>query len=126
MQQESMKVLLVSKKGSDASYLQQQLEGYGFRCSIAHSADDILSALEQHGFDLILSMTWVQDELLAKLADLKSTLFFSYPVRNGCWWLPVLHRGEQCLGQPALRPNEFARLIRSFARKRGAISAAAA
>jgi hypothetical protein len=123
MKQE-MKVLLVSKKGSDASYLQQQLDG--FRCSIAHSADDIVSALEQHVFDLILSATWIQDELLAKLADSKSTLFFSYPVRNSCWWLPVLHRGEQCLGEPALRPNEFARLIRSFAGKRRAISAAAA
>src|SRR6516225_2972585 len=29
------------------------------------------------------------------------------PVEEGCWWLPVLQNGEDCLGTAAFRPNQF-------------------
>lgn len=34
-------------------------------------------------------------------------VFYAYPVENGCWWLPLMNDGQECLGAPALRPREF-------------------
>jgi hypothetical protein len=34
-------------------------------------------------------------------------VFYAYPVENGCWWLPLMKGGQECVGAPALRPREF-------------------
>ena len=45
--------------------------------------------------------------MLALLAGLRVSMFYMLPVEEGCWWLPVLRNGENCLGTPAIRTTEF-------------------
>lgn len=97
---EVMNVLLVSNIETGAGYLRQQLESRGCRCWGATSTEELTAMVGRQSFDLILSTSWLPDPVLRKLMDSKSTVFFSYPVRNGCWWLPVLERGRHCLGEP--------------------------
>ena len=125
MEQHAMQVLLVGNIDGEAAHLREQLENRGCRCWFARSSDEVISLVDRHCFDLILSTTWVPDRLLGKLADAESTLYFSYPVRNGCWWLPVLRRGERCLGDPAMRPKEFSALIHQVTKNAQRINATA-
>lgn len=126
MDLEVMNILLVSRTESGAVYLRQQLETRGCRCWNANSTEELTAMVERQPFDLILSTNWLSDQTLSKLQDAKSTVFFSYPVRNGCWWLPVLEGGRHCLGESALRGNEFASFIGRCLRKIRRISATAA
>lgn len=121
----AMKVLLVSDSEKDATCLREQLESRGCQCWSARSADEVTALVDQHAFDLVLSMSWLRDAMVTKLAGSKHTVFFSYPVRNGCWWLPVLRGGQRCLGDAALRPNELAGVIGQCIRKARHIRAAA-
>lgn len=123
---EVMNVLLVSNMETGAGYLRQQLESRGCRCWSATSTEELSAMVDRQSFDLILSTSWLPDRVLGKLADSKSTVFFSYPVRNGCWWLPVLERGRHCLGEPALRGNQFGGLIGQWLRQIRRMSATAA
>jgi hypothetical protein len=41
------------------------------------------------------------------LSGSRITLFYALPVEEGCWWVPVLRIGDECIGEPALRPHEF-------------------
>ena len=49
--------------------------------------------------------------LLVNLAGLPVTAFLCLPVENGCFWLPAIDDGKECLGLPALRPSEFAKTL---------------
>jgi hypothetical protein len=44
------------------------------------------------------------------------TAFLCLPVENGCFWLPAIDAGKECLGLPALRPREFASTLEKMAR----------
>jgi hypothetical protein len=45
--------------------------------------------------------------MIALLGRSNCHVFYAYPVENGCWWLPLMSGGQECLGAPALRPREF-------------------
>lgn len=123
---EVLNVLIVSTIGNGAGYLREQLENRGCRCWSANSTEELTAMADRQAFDLILSTSWLPDQTLGRLQDSNSTIFVSYPVRNGCWWLPVLERGRRCLGEPAMRGNEFANLIGQWLRRIRRISATAA
>jgi hypothetical protein len=46
-----------------------------------------------------------------------ATMFYSFAVEYGCWWLPALRRGQKCFGSPALRPSEFMCLLNEMIRE---------
>jgi hypothetical protein len=119
MNHDGVRVLLISKSENGSSYLQGQLESRGCRCWCARSADDGVRLLEQRSFHLILSTAWLRqgDPLLARAAGSKCAVFFSYPVRDGCWWIPVVEQGRRCLGTSALRPTEFVRVLEQIIRQ---------
>ena len=50
-------------------------------------------------------------QLAFELAGTRTSIFYSFPVENGCWWLPALRRGRDCHGTPAFRRSEFPREI---------------
>jgi hypothetical protein len=109
MNQGTIRVLLIGETKNGSSYLGGQLESRGCRCWFARSTVEGVALLAQQSFHLILSTAPLHrgDPLLAELGDAKCTVFYSYPVEDGCWWVPVLHGGQKCLGAPALRPSEF-------------------
>lgn len=122
----SIKILLVAPNERDTHYLRAQLENRGCSCFFALSTGEITLLLDRHSFDLVLSTSWMQDLMLAKLAHAKCSVFFSYPVRNGCWWLPLLHRGEHCSGSPALRAGEFNTVLEQVVLRAGRLQTEAA
>jgi hypothetical protein len=62
-------------------------------------------------YDLILLDSTVSPEqrrqLASELIGSGVSVFYTFPVENGCWWLPTLRRGQDCHGTPAFRRNEF-------------------
>lgn len=45
--------------------------------------------------------------ITAELIGSRTSIFYTFPVENGCWWLPALLSGQDCHGCPAFRRNEF-------------------
>jgi len=57
-------------------------------------------------FDLVLSQYQLPDRTAFPLLDCFGRIachsFLSTAVENGCLWLPMLERGERCVGAPLL------------------------
>ena len=104
-------ILLVGKRTGSASCSAQFLE----KCNLAQaSAGTIVEAQEQirkNHFDFILAEPELSDgagmSLKDSLLGSRASLYVSFPVRDGCWWLPVVCDGKDSLGKPALRPAEM-------------------
>ena len=109
MSQESVRVLLLGEHANGSSYLLRRLETLGCDCSFATSTLEAASAAGWRPFHLILSTSILHesDPLLGVLGERNCTVFYSFPVEDGCWWLPLVRNGQRCLGRPALRPSEF-------------------
>src|SRR5579872_442619 len=113
MDQEATRVLLISETEHGCSNLRRALEIRKCQCVFASSFDEAASLFNQHSFQLILcTISFLEyDRLLAKLSELPSTVFQSFLVEDGCWWLPLAKNGKPCIGEPALRANEFVRVV---------------
>ena len=66
-------------------------------------------------FDIVLSAHRISDgsihQLVALLSGSHASMFYSWRVEEGYWWLPVLRLGKECLGTPALRGGEFVHVL---------------
>lgn len=107
----SVEVLLVGDGPQVFSLSQRQLERKGCRCHFANSQKKLKDLLSQKQFDIVLAMHRIEggstDWLGAALSGSRTSLFYLLPVEVGCWWVPVLRIGTDCLGSPALRHSEF-------------------
>ncbi len=76
---------------------------------LARSANKGLALFGRHCFRLILSATrCINPTHCSPSSVLQLVLLnYSYPVEDGCWWLPVARHGQKCFGAPGLRPSEF-------------------
>lgn len=108
-------VLLISGSLYEALPLADVLRRRGCEVHAVTSFAEARILLEQRACKLVLSKMRLQDQsaypLMALLAASQATLFFFVPVEGGCWWLPALRHGHNCLGEPALRPAEFRALL---------------
>jgi hypothetical protein len=104
-------VLLVSGSNQAFSLCQQRLERKGCHCHRASSHHDLKALLTQKQFDIVLAIHPIECNtkkvLAVMLSGSRITLFYALPVEEGGWWVPVLRIGEECIGEPALRPREF-------------------
>jgi hypothetical protein len=109
MDQGTAEILLLGENAGRSSYYSRRMEERGFRCWFARSTEDGLALFGRHAFRLIVSTRPMHeaDPLIAQAVGSDCSVFFSYPVEDGCWWLPLVHHGQKCLGTPALRPSEF-------------------
>ena len=109
MDQEAIRVLLISETEHGCSNLRRALEIRECKCVFAGSFNEAASLIDQHSFHLVLcTISFLEyDRLLAKLSELPATVFQSFLVEDGCWWLPLAKNGKPCIGTPALRANEF-------------------
>jgi CheY-like chemotaxis protein len=114
-------VLLVGQTFHKAQALARRLHGWGFRCHFASNLRAASDLLSSHAVDLVLSDTHLSDGtgfgLLAALAGLPVTAFLCLPVETGCYWLPAIDGGKECLGLPALRASEFASALEEMTRR---------
>jgi hypothetical protein len=115
MQGHRPQVLLAGETASDATALAEHLQRWGCEMYVATTFEDACELLADRSCDLVLSDIRLADgsayPLVTMLVGSGTTLYFFQPVREGCWWLPAVRRGEYCWGAPALRPAEFARAL---------------
>ncbi|HVB99451.1 MAG TPA: hypothetical protein VNJ12_09015 [Candidatus Dormibacteraeota bacterium] len=108
-------VLLVDDTSSDGSLLVKQLKTIGFRCSFARSFEEAKARLCAEDFNIVLSKLSMNGgtayELRPLLIGRPISLFYSLSVEQDCWWIPGVREGVECLGEPALRPDDFLQLL---------------
>ena len=106
-----IKVLLVGQTARSSFQLLQWLDNQGCQYHFASSCEDACILISETAFDLVISQFDLPDRtaypLLDRLVGSSATLFFSKPVEIGCWWLPMLVRGRECVGAYGLRSSEF-------------------
>jgi hypothetical protein len=85
------------------------LEESGCRCFFAMSNRELQKLLMHTNPDIVLSLNTRNRlfEMVTLLRELPVNMFHMLPVEKGCWWLPVLRDGKDCLGMGALRAGEF-------------------
>lgn len=113
MSQAAVRVLLLGEWARGSPHLLWHLEQRGCRCWFATSAKEALELFHQYKFQLILSTSPVHQatQTISLLGRSNCSVFYAYPVEQGCWWLPLMNSGQKCLGAPALRPSEFADVL---------------
>ena len=104
-------VLLVGRNGTWGTTVLRSLEK--FACEWSFVSPQIVTAeyVRKGAHNLILLDSTVTPEqrkrLTFELIGSMASIFYTFPVENGCWWLPTLRRGRECHGAPAFRRNEF-------------------
>jgi hypothetical protein len=91
------------------SLCRSPLEKAGCQCHCAESHREMGKLLSHVKPDIVLSLNAQHglSEIVALLAGSRVSMFHRLPVEEGCWWLPVLRNGDNCLGAAAFRPSEF-------------------
>ncbi len=83
----------------------------GCECSYAALRREALALLGRPRFSIVLSKANLPDGnargLASAVRSVSGSLFLSFPVEDGCWWIPVVRDGEPCR-EVALRPRQFA------------------
>jgi hypothetical protein len=87
------------------------LEKFGTELSFVAPERVTPEYLRSGAYNLVLLDSTVPPEqrrhLVSELIGSNVSMFYTFPVENGCWWLPTLRRGQACHGTPAFRRNEF-------------------
>ena len=104
-------ILLVGRSGSWGILVLKSLEKFGSELSFAAPQTVTSKYVRNGAYNLILLDSTVPPEqrrqLASELAGSSVSIFYTFPVENGCWWLPTLRYGQDCHGTPAFRRNEF-------------------
>ncbi|HLJ22539.1 MAG TPA: hypothetical protein VKT71_00445 [Candidatus Acidoferrales bacterium] len=107
----SPSVLLVGRNGSWGATVLKSLAKFGSKTSFVAQDAVTPRVVIQGAFDVVLLDSTVSPDqrrrLASELAGSATSVFYTFPVENGCWWLPALRRGQDCHGDPAFRRNEF-------------------
>ncbi|HTZ75892.1 MAG TPA: hypothetical protein VMB47_18390 [Candidatus Aquilonibacter sp.] len=113
MHKPSIRVLILGERHTAPSRLLTRLQRSACECWFAESAEAGAELFDKHAFHVILSIGPVHDavQILARLSGSDCTVFSAFPVERGCWWLPIMYMGEECLGAPAMRTAEFLTLL---------------
>jgi hypothetical protein len=108
-------VLLVNDNKSATHYLLNHLRTLGCLCSLTRSHDEACDLFRRKEFDLVLCKFVPQGgachELVMLSAGTRASLFYFFAVENGCWWIPRVRFGQECWGETALQPRQFAYVL---------------
>lgn len=118
MESTRVKVLLVNQFVSETSHIVAYLRNLGCLCALSRSVKKARALLLREHFDLVLVKFEVPGgdwhELPQLLIGREMSLFYFYVVEGGCWWIPRVSHGQECRGQAALRPLEFAHVLKEM------------
>ena len=110
-----IRVLLVGGRPQSFCRHKKHLESNGCACEFAECEQTAWEMLSGRPFDLVLSLHPSRGANCPSLGILLSgsatTLFYALRVEVGYWWVPILRLGEECFGEPVVRPSEFASAI---------------
>lgn len=113
MNEKFVRVLFIGENEAGFSFFFRHLEEQGCECKLASSYTVGARLFAEQPFDLVLcsGQPGIRT-LLAAVTGSHASVFCAHIVESGCWWFPAIRRGEKCLGAPALRPREFAEVLR--------------
>jgi hypothetical protein len=104
-------VLLVGRNGSWGTPVLKSLEKFGSEMFYVPPGTVTSEYVRNGAYNLVLLDSTVSPEqrrqLVSELLGSNVSIFYTFPVENGCWWLPTLRHGQNCHGAPAFRRNEF-------------------
>ncbi len=109
----AVKALLIQERPQASGHLEKFLRQCGCECTCAVSYQEARSLLGSEEFDLVLSPLRLHNDSFYPLTELlqgsRISLFYSYPVEGGCFWLPALRLGRNCFGSaPLMGALDFA------------------
>jgi hypothetical protein len=109
------RVLLIGPQSSWGVSVTSTLAELGCEVEFLTIAVSTSHANRLADFDLILAAIGSKNRLhkVPALTGSATSVFYVFPVEDGCWWLPALRNGVDCYGAGALRPTEFAAEKRS-------------
>ena len=105
------RVLLAGRQGAWSDALLQSLRKFDSELSFVLPDSVTAELVREGGYTaLLLDSTVPADQrrtLASALVGSSVSVFYTFPVENGCWWLPALQFGKDCHGAPAFRRKEF-------------------
>ena len=105
------RILLVGRQGAWSEMLFKSLQKFDSELSFVPPESVTADFVRQGEYTvLLLDSTVPADQrrnLVSALVGSSASVFYTFPVENGCWWLPALQSGEDCHGAPAFRRREF-------------------
>ena len=107
-----IRVLLLGSHTPSAALL-RHFERHECECSFANTIEESRQLFRTRGFDLVLSTCRMSDalQMICSPGRGNLTAFCALPVEEGYWWLPLMNKGRKSMGEPALRPKEFADVL---------------
>ncbi len=116
------RILLVGDNETRPYWLSERLIDWGGQCQFASCRTDVAVLLRSQRFELLLSRMRLPDGNAFELIPLvqgRSTSLFSYlPAKDGCWWLPLVQSGKECISGPALPEPDFMEKLEELVRRR--------
>jgi hypothetical protein len=108
-----LEILLIGENQLGRSHLTQTLERLGCYCWFASTAEEVRAVVHRPSIRLILSSRPVTEQgaLFQLLRAPGRSIFYSFPVEDGCLWFrsfPEIVAGQR---MSAVRPSEFMRSL---------------
>lgn len=113
MEKSPVRVLMLGERTMAPSSLLARLLRNGCVCRFAESPHDGIDLFREYKFHLILNTGPIPHatQMLPVLAGSQCSVFSSFPVERGCWWLPIMYIGKECFGSTAMRTAEFLKVL---------------
>ena len=115
-------VLLIGRSVSWGVVALKYLAKFDGKLSFASPENVTARLVSSSKFKLILLDASVTAEqrrgITSEFAGTDVDVYYSFPVENGCWWLPAMRSGQDCQGAPAFRRAEFARELEKILKPR--------
>jgi len=119
-------VLLVGSCARKSSPLGRYLLKRGCKLSLAADKKEVIELLQRRRFDVVLSGFRLPDgtayELMAPLRGTDTTMFFSFAVEDGCWWITAMLQGQDRSEEAGMRPREFTMVLDELLSKKSSAS----
>lgn len=108
-------VLFVGEYPGLSASVARVLNGLGCERRFEASCGDALAALRTMKYRVVLSKAKLADgnarQLIPLTQAVSGWLFLSFPVEDGCWWIPLMQAGELCTEAVALHSREFSKSL---------------
>ena len=105
------RTLLIGRDTSWGIPLLRALVRFGSEFSFVQPLRVTPEFIRKGSYTLILIDSTVpmgqRKQLVCGMVGSEASVFYAYPVENGCWWVPVLLSGEDCYGSPAFRTEQL-------------------
>jgi len=108
-----MKVLFIGENERSCWYLVRHVEELGCRCWFASTLAEIRTLLARYAFPIVLSTRPVTEgsPLMELLGGPGRTVFYSFPVEDGCLWFQAIPEVPCVPHDSAYRPGEFTSIL---------------